>query len=280
MKTKKTLSYPLRFTLVNGILCLFSLSCLFPVIWMIYSSFKTSAEFSQNILSLPQRLNLEHYRFLLTYDNLRYFFLNSTRNTVCSIVCIILFSFLLGYFLARFRFRGATLLNLLFVVGMLVPVHALLVPMYIQFKQFGLSNRWFTIILTNVAFGLPTAMFLVKSYIAGIPTEMEYAAAIDGAGFSRTMFGIIMPMTRPILTTVGIINFFSCWNEFIFSLILINDVKLYPLSVGINLLKGEWTVDYTRIMTLMTVAIAPAMLLYFCFSRYIIDGMVAGAVKG
>lgn len=280
MKTKKRFFDNLRFVLVNGILLLFSISCLFPVLWMIYSSFKTSAEFSQNILSLPQTLNLEHYRFLLRYENLRYFFFNSTRNTFCSIVCIVLFAFLLGYFLARFRFRGSTLLNLLFVVGMLVPVHALLVPMYIQFKQFDLSNRWFTIILTNTAFGLPTSMFLVKSYVAVIPTEMEYAAAIDGAGFSRTMFGIIMPMTRPILTTVGIINFFGCWNEFIFSLILINDVKLYPLSVGINLLKGEWTVDYTRIMTLMTIAIAPAMILYFCFSKYIIDGMVTGAVKG
>lgn len=280
MRRTKPVSYGLKSLLINGVLLLFSASCLFPVLWMMYSSFKTSAEFSQSILSLPQTLNLEHYRFLMRYENLKYFFLNSIRNTFFSIALIILFAFLLGYFLARFRFRGAAALNILFVVGMLVPVHALLVPMYIQFKQFSLSNRWFTIILTNVAFGLPTSMFLVKSYIQSIPTEMEYAAAIDGAGFSRTMFGIILPMTRPILTTVGIIHFFSCWNEFIFSLILINDVKLYPLSVGINLLKGEWTVDYTRIMSLMTVAIAPAMILYFCFSRHIIEGMVAGAVKG
>lgn len=280
MRRAELLFHRLKSLLINGILLLFSASCLFPVVWMIYSSFKTSAEFSQNILSLPHTLNLDHYRFLLGYENLKYFFLSSTRNTFVSIVLIILFAFLLGYFLTRFRFRGAVALNTLFVVGMLVPVHALLVPMYIQFKQFSLSNRWFTIILTNTAFGLPTSMFLVKSYIQSIPTEMECAAAIDGAGFSRTMFGIILPMTRPILTTIGIINFFSCWNEFIFSLILINNVKLYPLSVGINLLKGEWTVDYTRIMSLMTVAIAPAMILYFCFSKYIIEGMVAGAVKG
>lgn len=266
--------------LINFVLLVFSLSFLMPVIWLIYSSLKPASEFSQSIIALPKNPSFENYVYVFANGRFTSFFINSTRNTVLSVVLIILFGYIVGYFISRLQFRGRKAIYLLFIAGMLLPVHALIVPMYILFKQFSLTNSWFTILLPNVAFGMPVALLLVSSYIKGIPTELEAAAAIDGSGFIRTMFSIIMPVARPVLITIGVMQYFSCWNEFIFSLILLNDTYLMPLSVGINLLKGEWTTDYTRIMAIMTAAIAPAIIVYFSLSKYIIKGVVAGAVKG
>ena len=163
---------------------------------------------------------------------------------------------------------------------MLVPVHALMVPMYVLFTKTGMTDQWFTLILPYTALSLPIAVFLVESFVYSVPVEVEEAAAIDGSSFHRTLFSIIMPMCKPILVTVGIIQFFYVWNEFTFALILINSEQLMTVPVGITLFKGQFTTDYPKMMTAMLVAILPAVILYFSFSKQIIKGMVAGAVKG
>lgn len=264
----------------NFFLILFSATCIFPVIWLIYSSFKSNAEFSADILALPGSLNLEHYIRILKNGEMLTYLINSLRTTLLSLVLILLFGFIVGYFLARFRFKGRKLIYNYFLLGVLIPIHAIIVPMYILFKQTHLSDSWITLIFPYVSFGLPIAVFLVESYIKSLPKEMEEAAAIDGSSFSRTLFTIILPMTAPILTAVGIIQFFTCWNEFIFSLILINDQNLMTIPVGLSRFKGQFSAEYPVMMTTMVIGMAPAMILYFCFSKQIIKGMVAGAVKG
>lgn len=265
---------------INLTLGLFSLSCIFPVIWLIYSSLKPTGEFMSNVVGLPRQLFFGNYQELMMNSDLKSYFINSVRSTFLSLVFILLFGFVVGYFLSRFRFRGNRLMYTLFMVGLLMPIHALIVPMYIQFKQFDLQNKWFSLILPYVNFGMPIAVFLVDSYLRGIPQELEAAAAIDGASFSRTLFEIMLPVTAPVLTTIGIIQFFACWNEFIFALILVNDNALYTVPVGVNMMKGQFTTNYTKIMATMVLAILPALTLYFLFSKRIIEGMVAGAVKG
>jgi raffinose/stachyose/melibiose transport system permease protein len=265
---------------INLVLGLFSLSCVYPVIWLIYSSLKSTNEFMGNVIGLPREWFFGNYQELITNSDLKFYFVNSIRSTFLSLVFILLFGFIVGYFLSRFRFRGNRLLYALFMAGLLMPIHALIVPMYIQFKQFDLQNKWFTLVLPYVNFGMPIAVFLVDSYLKGIPQELEAAAAIDGASFTRTLFEIILPITAPVLTTIGIIQFFTCWNEFIFALILINDNALFTVPVGVNTMKGQFTTNYTKIMATMALAILPALTVYFMFSKRIIEGMVAGAVKG
>jgi raffinose/stachyose/melibiose transport system permease protein len=264
----------------NAILSVFSISCIFPVIWLIYSSFKTNRQFGADIIGLPASLNIENYKDILSNSSILHYMWNTSRNTAISLLFIMIFGFIIGYFLSRFAFKGRNALYLLFLLGMLIPIHAIIVPEYILFKQFQLSNQWFTLVLPYVTFGLPLAIFLVESYVRSLPKEMEEAAYIDGSSFSRTLFTIIMPLTMPVLVTIGIIQFFSYWNEFIFGLILINDESLMTVPVGLARLKGQFSADYPRMMTVMIIAIAPAMALYFAFSKRIIEGMVAGAVKG
>ena len=264
----------------NGLLLVFSFSCIFPMVWIFYSSFKTQAEFTQSSTALPQALNLKNYISVFTQTKLGMYMLNSARNTILSVLIIIVFSFLAGYVLSRYRFRGRSLIYNYFIMGMLIPVHALLVPMYVQLRQSGLTNHWYTLLFPYVAFGLPISIMLIESYIASIPKELEEAAAIDGCGFFRCLFQIVFPLAMPILSTVAIIQFFAVWNEFSFSLILVNSDTLRTVPVGLTMFKSAYTVDYPRLMAGIMTTTLPVMILCFVFSKRIIEGMVAGAVKG
>lgn len=153
------------------------------------------------------------------------------RTTVISVALIVFFGFIVGYFLARIRFKGSKIIWIMLLMGMLIPVHSLLVPIYVVFNRTGLSNQWFTLIIPYVAFGMPIAVFLCQSFIREVPTALEEAASIDGCSFSGTLFKVIMPICKPI-------------------------------------------------MAAMLITMAPIVVLYFAFSKQIIKGMVAGAVKG
>ena len=266
--------------LSNAVIWIFSITCIFPLVWMLYSSFKVSTEFNADIIALPKSLYLGNYEDILFGTNLPSYMLNSLYITFLSLAGVLLLGFITGYLLGRFSFKAKGGLVFCYLLGMLIPVHALMVPMYVLFKNAHLSNQWFTLIIPYIAFGLPVTIFLVQSYVRSLPVSMEEAACIDGSTFTGTMFRIVLPMCLPVLATVGIIQFFNYWNEFSFALILINDESLRTLPLGISVLNGQYSSNYPKIITGMLVALAPASLIYFIFSKQIIKGMVTGAVKG
>lgn len=267
---------------LNAIMIIFSATCIFPLVWMFYSSLKEKRVFNADIMGLPTDPTISNYQKILTNKDyhIAQSMLASIRTTALSIFFIVLFGFIVGYILARINFKGNRLLYLIFLMGMLIPVHSLLVPIYVVFNKTGLGNQWFTLIIPYVAFGLPIAVFLVEGFIKSVPVELEEAAAIDGSSFTRTLFSIIMPVAKPILVTIAIIQTFSCWNEFSFALVLIKDVRLQTVPLAMTMFKGQFASDYPKIMAAMLVTMAPIVILYFIFSKQIIKGMVAGAVKG
>lgn len=267
---------------LNTLLILFSLTCIFPLVWMFYSSLKEKRAFNADIIGLPSEPTLINYERIMSNSDyhLGSSMLNSLRTTVISVALIVIFGFIVGYILARVRFKGNRLIYILFLMGMLIPIHSLLVPIYVVFKGAGLSNRWYTLIIPYVAFGLPIAVFLVEGFVKGIPAALEEAAAIDGSSFSRTLFQIIMPICRPIMTTVAIIQTFACWNEFSFALVLIKSQTLQTVPLAMTQFTGQFSSDYPKIMAAMLITMSPIVVLYFLFSKQIIKGMVAGAVKG
>lgn len=268
--------------ILNAILILFSATCIFPLIWMFYSSLKLKREFNADIIGLPPVPTLSNYIKITTNEDYHIWqsMGNSARTTILSLFFIVLFGFIVGYILARVKFKGNRILYVMFLMGMLLPVHSLLVPIYVVFNKTGLGNQWFTLLIPYVAFGLPIAVFLVESFIKSVPIELEEAAAIDGSSFSRTLFEIILPITRPMLITVAIIQTFSCWNEFSFALVLMQDVRLQTVPLAMTMFKGQFASDYPKIMSAMLLTMSPIVVLYFVFSKEIIKGMVAGAVKG
>ena len=268
--------------LLNALMILFSASCIFPLVWMFYSSLKTKRVFNADIIGLPKEPTISNYVKIMSNQDyhIGQSMMASVRTTVLSVFFIVLFGFIVGYILSRIKFKGNRILYVMFLMGMLIPVHSLLVPIYVVFNKTGLGNQWFTLIIPYVAFGLPIAVFLVEGYIKAIPVELEEAAAIDGSSFSRTLFSIILPIAKPILVTIAIIQVFSCWNEFSFALVLIKDVRLQTVPLAMTMFKGQFASDYPKIMSAMLTTMAPIVILYFVFSKQIIKGMVAGAVKG
>ena len=267
---------------MNLLLWIFSLSCIFPIVWMLYSSLKEKRAFNADIVGLPKSPTLINYTRILTNPDyhLPESMFNSFRTTALSILLIVAFSFIVGYILARVRFKLNRVLYVMFLMGMLIPIHSLLVPIYVVFKKCNISNQWCTLLLPYVSFGLPMGIFLVEGFVKTVPVDLEEAAAIDGSNFTHTLWTIIFPICRPILVTVAIIQVFSCWNEFSFALVLIKDVGLQTVPLALTQFKGQFASDYPKQMAAMLLTMAPIVVLYFAFSRQIIRGMVAGAVKG
>jgi raffinose/stachyose/melibiose transport system permease protein len=266
--------------LVNAIVAVFSIVCLFPVVWMAYSSLKTKQEFAMNILSLPTQPQFVNYVAAFRVGEMQIYFLNSVVIATVSVLVLLGVSFLAAYALSRYTFRLGTPLYVLFISGLLVPIHGLLIPVFILFKRLDLLDHRITLILPYIAFGIPLAIFLFDSFIKSIPREMEEASFIDGASLPFTLRRIILPMTAPAVATVTILSFLSCWNEFPFALVLLKTKALKTLPIGLTNFSGQFATDYTKLMAALMITIIPMMIVYFLSYKTIMRGMISGAVKG
>ncbi|RDG31305.1 carbohydrate ABC transporter permease [Oceanispirochaeta sp. M1] len=244
---------------LNIIIWMFSLSCIFPVIWLMYSSLKTSSEFNRDIISFPKAMQFTNYSRAFLSADLGRLSMNSAFNAIISMSLAVLIAFTIAYLLARFPFKGNRIIYFLFLFGMLVPMHALLVPIFVQFKAMGLFNKRITLILPYVVFNLPFSLFLIESYIRGIPKDLDEAAFMEGCGTVRTMFSIIFPITKPVIVAVGLLAFISSWNEYPFALILINSQKLKTIPLGLVSFKGEYSTDYPLQMAGIVISTIPVI---------------------
>jgi len=265
---------------VNIVVLLFTLSALFPIVWMVYTSVKSNQDFSLNTISLPTSPTLENYANAFEVGNIGSAIFSSLLNTLIPVPIIIVFSFIIGYFFSRIEFRGKRVLMLLFLAGMMIPIHALLVPLFVQFKWFGMLDNRFTLILPYIAFHLPVAIFLFDSFIKGISREIEEAAYMDGSSFDNTMFRVIMPICMPIMSTVAILSVLGTWNEFSFALVLNKSSDLFTLPIWLTFFSGQHTTDYTGKIAGLVITSLPIIVMYLFFSNKIMSGMTAGAVKG
>ena len=264
----------------NVFVAVFSITCIFPIIWMLYSSLKTDKEFSLDILSLPKHLMFDNYTRAIAEGNIGTYFVNSMFNTVITVCIVIIISFVTGYCLSRFKFRGRTFVYYMFLSGMLIPIYALLIPIFTEFKTLGLLNKKYTLILPYIAFALPVGVFLVESSVESVPIEIEEAACIDGSSFLHTMFAIVMPMCKPVLSTCAILTFLNTWNEFPLALVLIRSNALKTMPIGLTNFVGTYTVNYPLMLAALVVSTLPVVIMYLLFYNQIMKGMMAGAVKG
>jgi raffinose/stachyose/melibiose transport system permease protein len=265
---------------INAVMLLFSAASIFPFIWMLYSSFKTEAEFALNIISLPKKLIFSNYLNAIQTGHMGEYALNSLFNSIITVVLVVLTTYITAYFLSRFSFKGRAFIYILFIAGMLIPVHSLMVPLFVEYRVAGFLNNRLTLLPVYLAFGMPMAVFLIESFIGSIPIELEEAAIIDGSSMVRTMFTIILPLCSPVLATVTILTFMNSWNEFPFALVLIRDNALKTIPIGLRNFQGAYTAQYTQFMAGMAVSLIPVIVVYALFYKKIIVGMTAGTIKG
>ncbi|SFL21641.1 carbohydrate ABC transporter permease [Halanaerobium salsuginis] len=271
-KLKKFLSY--------FILVFFALINLYPIFWMVMNSFKTEQQISINSFSLPSSLMLSNYFKAWHAVSLGRSFLNSFIVSGLAVIITVALGSLAAYFISRFEFTGKKIIYSLFIFGLLVPIHGTLVPIFIMMRKLGLVNTRLSLILPYVAFNLPLTIFILSSFMKSLPRAVEEAAIVDGAGYLRIFWSIILPMTRPALATVSILNFVYNWNEFSFALVLINDQKLMTLPLSLSLFSGQFSTDYGMQMAGLSMALVPIIAIYLLMEDQLVKGMSAGAVKG
>lgn len=266
--------------ILNTLLLIYSLLSIYPILWMIMNSFKENSEFMVNNMSFPTKLIFMNYLNAFKTSKMNIYYINSIVASTFSISLIVIFIFTIGYVLNRYVFVGKKLLYMVFIFGMLIPTHSLLIPLFTQFKLMGLLNSRAALILTYCGYNLPAGIFLVEGFMHSVPRALEEAAYIDGASMARTMVRIILPMTKPVLVTSVILAFINIWNEMPFALVLASKDSLRTIPIGLANFSGEFSVNYTQLLAGSILATLPVIIVYALFNSQIVKGMVSGSVKG
>ncbi len=267
------------------ILCLvWAIAQLYPLIWMFYSSVKTNPEILRNMMALPKHPNLNNWVTVWRGDwgNItigRYLF-NSVVVTSLSLTATVFLAYLAGYAMARYKFVLNNFIFILLLGSMAIPQATILVPLYIMLKRMVLTESYFGLILPYIAFSLPFAIVLTRAYFATYPKEIEDAAKIDGCSDIGAFFRIVVPSSKTIFATLTVVIFPSLWNEFIMANVIVSSNKMKTLPLGVGLFKGEVLTRWDYTFSSMAIATIPVIVAYFVFQRYIVKGMILGAIKG
>ncbi|QGH36798.1 ABC transporter permease subunit [Gracilibacillus salitolerans] len=261
-------------------LAVFSLLMIYPLYWLMISAFKTNEEFFQFPYALPREWTFDNITRAWEVADMGRAMINSTVVTVIATVLTVFLGALTAYALSRFKFRFKGFLMVFFLLGMLIPIHSTLVPLFILMNQVGMLNTYWALILPYTAFELPISIFLITAYMASIPKEIEEAAVMDGVGYWGIFFRMMLPLSVPAMSTVAILAFLRYWNEFVFALVFINDSKLKTLPLSLSIFSDGYSTDYGLTMAAMAIAVIPTIIMYVFFQEQIMKGMVSGAVKG
>jgi len=247
---------------------------------MAYSSFKSNPEIIQSSLSLPHTLHFENYVNAWNTANIGTYFFNSIFVSILSIILTVVLGSAAAFVLAKFSFKLRGTIMLLFTIGMLIPLQAVLVPLFSQMREIHLLDTPWSLIIVYTAFGLPLSIFLMESFMESFPDSIIEAALIDGSSVLRIFTVLVMPLTKPVIATVTILTFLNNWKEFSFALVFINSENLKTLPLGLYNFLGAYTADYAGLMAALMIATIPTFVLYLILKDQVIDGMTAGAIKG
>ena len=254
---------------------------LFPVYWMFTFSLKNNEEiFSENIIGLPKHWLWSNYTSALNTGHMWRYFLNSTIVAVATILITLAVALLATFGLTRMIWKQRKNLNRFFMLGLTIPIHASIVPVYVTLSRLHLLNTYWALIIPYSAFSLSMAILVCTGFMNEIPRELDEAACIDGCSIWGIFFRIIVPLMKPAVATVGIYTFLQCWNELMFANIFISKSALKTLPVGVQALSGQYTTDWGPIGAALVLATFPTLLIYIFLSRRIQESFTAGAVKG
>lgn len=262
------------------VLCLYSIFSLSPILLAILNSGKTQGEILTNILSFPANFKWDHY--LIAFEKIN--FIRSFMNTLIIVIIgcggIVLFSAIAGYKLARIKSKLSTFYYSLFVLSMLIPFHSIMITLvkistvtHLQGKAGGLG-------LIYIGLGVPMAIFLYTGFIKSIPSELDEAARMDGCSDLKLFFKIIFPQLKPITATIIITNALWMWNDFLLPLLILPNSKSYTLLLSTNMLFGQYgNNDWPAILSVLIMAMLPAIVFYLFLQKNILKGISEGALK-
>ncbi len=279
IKTNKLMSTILN-VLKWVVLIFFVVYAIFPILWLLISSFKTNAELMSDPFGLPAIWQFKNYQNALKTSNLGILFSNSILISIAATAINVTLAGMISYCIARFSFKGKEVIFVMFSAGILVPLNALMVPYFTIITKMGLYDKHIGLIIVYTAIGIPLSTFIVRGFMNGIPKEIEEAAIIDGCGFFRRFFKIILPLSKTGLVTAATFQFLTCWNEFVYSMLLTSSTKVRTIQLGIRYFTNQFSTDFVSMYAAIIISIIPSVICYMLFQEQIISGLTSGAVKG
>ncbi len=233
-----------------------------------------------NHVGLPQKWEWSNYTEAMKTGNMGQYFLNSLVVTISAIAITMIASFMATYAMTRLVWKGRKTMNKFFMLGLTIPIHAAIVPVYVMLSRLGLLNTYSALIFPYAAFALAMGILISSGFMGDIPYDLDEAAFLDGCGVWGIFFRVIAPLMMPAVATVGIYTFLQCWNELLFATVFVSSGKYRTLPVGVQQLFGQYTTRWGPIGAALTIATLPTLIAYIFLSKRIQDSFIAGAVKG
>ena len=254
---------------------------LFPVYWMFTFSLKSNPEiFGENVIGLPKEWLWSNYSTALHTGNMGLYFMNSAIVAISTILITLIVALMATFALTRLIWKKRKTLNKFFMLGLTIPIHASIVPVYVTLSKLNMLNTYWALIIPYSAFSLAMAILVCTGFMNEIPRELDESACIDGCGVFGIFFRIIVPLMRPAVATVGIYTFLQCWNELMFANVFISKNAYRTLPVGVQALSGQYTTEWGPIGAALVLATFPTLFVYIFLSKRIQESFIAGAVKG
>ncbi|MCW5721899.1 MAG: carbohydrate ABC transporter permease [Devosia sp.] len=250
-----------------------------PLVMTALGGFKTLGELRGNPFGLPTEWQWSNYGNILFSQRYWLQMGNSLLIAALTVFLTLAFSAMAAFTFAHVKFFGSGFLLNYFLIGLMFPAATAILPLFIRIRDLGLLDTYWGVVLPQVAFGLGMSILLFRNFFRNLPSELFDAAFVDGAGYLRFFWSITLPLSRPIIATVGIISFVGSWNSYILPLIMLNSESKYPWPLGIMVYRGEFSTDWQLILAFITLTILPTVVVFFAAQKHIIAGLTAGAVK-
>ncbi|CTQ65657.1 carbohydrate ABC transporter permease [Roseibium alexandrii] len=272
---------PFNAMAMHGALILYTLIALFPVFIILINSFKSRKFIFREPLALPnaESFSMIGYQTVMKQGDFFLYFQNSMIVTVASLFFILLFGAMAAFALSEYRFRGNMILGLYLALGIMVPIRIGTVAILEMMVSTGLVNTLWALILVYTAQGLPLAVFILTEFMRQVSDDLKNAARVDGLSEYTIFFRLVLPLVRPALATVAVFNMIPIWNDLWFPLILAPAEETKTLTLGSQVFIGQFVTDWNAVLSALSMAILPVLILYVIFSRQLIRGLTSGAVK-
>jgi len=265
---------------IHLFLLMVAVTCLFPLFWMVRSSFMTNATVFVDKSFIPQVIELGNYAKAWTEGNFGLYFFNSIIYTTSVVFGIVLISSLAAFAFSRLKFPGRNVFFYMFVLALMIPLPGSFVPLVVLMNKIGLANTRVGYILCMINVGLSLSILLLKTFFDKMPADLEDAAQIDGCSKLGIWRHVALPLARPAIAVIVIFNSLNVWNEYILAQLLLTDKELMPLQRGLMVFQGSHSVDYPLLMAGLTIAAIPIILVYLAMQKHIIKGLSSGAIVG
>ena len=267
--------------LLWAVLILVAVVQIFPLIWLADFSLASSNEmFTSGLLVIPKKIQWGNYVKAFIDGHFLLYLKNSILINGLAVILVLLVSIMAGFACRRMNWKLRGLVKTLLLMGMMIPIHATLLPNYKIFNQLGLTDTIWALLIPYVAFSLPQGLFLMSSFMESIPVKLEKAAVMDGCGIYRIVFRIITPMMKSSIATVSIMTFLNNWNEFMMASTYLSSPKWKTLPFSVLEFTGQYSSNYAVQFAVMALTAAPAVIVYILLNKHITKGVVMGAVKG